>query len=171
MRKIHTEYWISCLFRCEKFPSVKNFTLAPLLMLVTNMRYGYKMWAGIGTDLVRWIILWNRIGVFHQIQNANIFFLRFVSPLWKCTSYLAMFSIFFVKWYLSLCKASTARTHCSRPSPNWWVEVYTRGQTSSFLYSYLFTKNTFTKRPPKRKARFPRYCSNCHTLPSCSSFF
>ena len=37
--KIHTEYWSSFLFHCEKFPSVKKFTLAPLLMLVTNMRY------------------------------------------------------------------------------------------------------------------------------------
>ena len=37
MCKIHTEYWSSFSFHCEKFPSVKKFTLAPLLMLVLVM--------------------------------------------------------------------------------------------------------------------------------------
>ena len=35
------EYWSSFWFHCKKFPSVKKFTLALLLILLTYMRYGY----------------------------------------------------------------------------------------------------------------------------------
>ena len=52
------------------------------------------MGRGIGADLVGWIILSNGIGVFHQIQNAKIFFLRFEQSL---SNFILIFGHVFVK--------------------------------------------------------------------------